>query len=78
MRRAFYEDKTMRAMPYDVETADHGDRLLTCRDCRDPFTLAAGEAAFFRMKGLAEPKRCPACRQAKRARNAQQERRGAA
>lgn len=43
------------------------DQLLTCVDCGQEFTWSAGEQDFFRDKGFTEtPKRCKACRQAKK------------
>ncbi|MBA2731887.1 MAG: zinc-ribbon domain-containing protein [Acidobacteria bacterium] len=49
---------------------DFENRELKCIDCRTDFTWSAGEQAFFQEKGFTEPpKRCPDCRQAKRARN---------
>jgi hypothetical protein len=49
---------------------DFDNRELTCIDCRRNFTWSAGEQAFFQEKGFTEPpKRCPDCRQARKARN---------
>lgn len=38
------------------------DMLCECIDCKKMFTFERGEISFFRSKGLAFPKRCPACR----------------
>jgi len=39
------------------------DKTLSCQDCHQPFTFAAGEQEFFATKQLEnEPKRCPSCR----------------
>lgn len=43
------------------------DQTITCRDCRQPFIFAAGEAKFFEEKGFKPPSRCKPCRQAKKA-----------
>lgn len=40
---------------------------LTCCDCGQPFIFSAGEQAFFWSKGLSQPKRCPACRERRKA-----------
>ena len=43
------------------------DRTLKCVDCQSEFTFTAGEQEFYASKGFTnEPKRCPACRQAKK------------
>lgn len=39
------------------------EKVLYCRDCKQPFTFSIGEQEFFLQKGLRnEPKRCPNCR----------------
>ena len=43
------------------------DRTLTCQDCSQSFTFSADDQEFFAMKGYTEPKRCPSCRQARKA-----------
>ncbi len=43
------------------------DRTLTCSDCRSEFTFTASEQDFYAEKGFSEPRRCPACRAAKKA-----------
>jgi len=43
------------------------DKSIQCSDCGATFTFSAGEQEFFHTKGYTnEPKRCSACRQAKR------------
>jgi CxxC-x17-CxxC domain-containing protein len=43
------------------------DRTLQCSDCGAKFTFTAEEQEFHASKGYTnEPKRCPACREAKR------------
>lgn len=44
------------------------DKTLQCADCGNSFTFTAQEQEFFQSKGYTnEPKRCPACRQARKA-----------
>ena len=44
------------------------DKSLTCADCGTTFTFSAAEQEFFQSKGYTnEPKRCPTCRQARKA-----------
>ncbi|MBN1862645.1 MAG: zinc-ribbon domain containing protein [Dehalococcoidales bacterium] len=44
------------------------DRSLQCSDCGATFTFSAEEQQFFQSKGYTnDPKRCPACREARRA-----------
>ncbi|MFQ6121525.1 MAG: zinc-ribbon domain containing protein [Dehalococcoidales bacterium] len=43
------------------------DKSLQCSDCGATFTFSAEEQEFFESKGYTnEPKRCPACRQARK------------
>jgi CxxC-x17-CxxC domain-containing protein len=44
------------------------DKSLQCADCGATFTFTAEEQEFYKSKGYTnEPKRCPACRQARKA-----------
>ena len=44
------------------------DKALQCSDCGSTFTFSASEQEFFQSKGYTnEPKRCPTCRQARKA-----------
>ncbi len=44
------------------------DKTLQCVNCGATFTFSASEQEFFQSKGYTnEPKRCPACRQARKA-----------
>jgi CxxC-x17-CxxC domain-containing protein len=44
------------------------DKTLQCADCGTAFVFSAEEQEFFASKGYTnEPKRCPACRQARKA-----------
>jgi hypothetical protein len=43
------------------------DKSLRCTDCGATFTFTSGEQDFYEKKGFTnEPKRCVACRQAKK------------
>jgi CxxC-x17-CxxC domain-containing protein len=47
---------------------DYQDKSITCSDCGVTFTFSAQEQEQFATKGYTnEPKRCPTCRQARRA-----------
>ncbi len=44
------------------------DRTLTCQDCGQSFTFSADDQQYHAEKGYTnEPKRCPSCRQNRRA-----------
>lgn len=44
------------------------DKSLRCVECGATFSFSASEQAFFQSKGyINEPKRCPACRESRRA-----------
>lgn len=44
------------------------DKTLRCCDCNNEFTFSVEDQEFFRSKGYTnEPKRCPECRQARKA-----------
>ncbi len=44
------------------------DKTLQCSDCGATFTFTAEEQEFYKSKGYTnEPKRCPTCRQARKA-----------
>jgi CxxC-x17-CxxC domain-containing protein len=44
------------------------DKSLQCSDCSATFTFSAEDQEFFKSKGYNnEPKRCPSCRQARKA-----------
>ena len=43
-----------------------GDLQLTCSDCGQEFTFTSEDQAFFQERGYSAPKRCKACRQAKK------------
>jgi len=44
------------------------DKSIQCSDCGTAFTFSAEEQEFFASKGyINDPKRCPSCRQARKA-----------
>ena len=43
------------------------DRTLTCAECNSEFVFSADDQEFHAERGYQDPKRCPSCRQAKRA-----------
>ena len=43
------------------------DVKIECLGCHSLFDFKTGEQEFYASKGLAHPKRCPACRAAKKA-----------
>ena len=46
----------------------YSDKSITCADCGKSFTFSAGEQETFASRGYTnEPKRCPECRQARKA-----------
>lgn len=48
---------------------NYQDKTLQCRDCGNEFLFSAGEQEFFATKGYVnDPRRCPTCRAAYRAR----------
>ena len=47
---------------------DYEDKNLQCSDCGNTFAFTADEQSSFHSKGYTnEPKRCPECRQARKA-----------
>ena len=45
------------------------DKSIQCTECGVTFTFSAGEQESFALRGYTnEPKRCPSCRQARKAR----------
>ena len=42
------------------------DKELTCNDCGNTFIFSEKDQEFFASKGFQEPKRCPACRRARK------------
>lgn len=42
------------------------DKILKCLDCDEEFIFTLGEQEFFESNQFQEPKRCPACRRARK------------
>lgn len=42
------------------------DRVLRCADCGSSFVFTAREQAFYQERNFSEPRRCPACRAARK------------
>ena len=46
---------------------DFADKVMKCSDCGAEFVHSAADQAFYRERGFSnEPKRCPACRRARK------------
>jgi hypothetical protein len=45
---------------------DDADLLVACRDCNADFVITSGQRKWFIERDLSVPKRCPACRMARR------------
>ena len=58
-----------------MSTQTNDDRLMACADCGENFLWTAEEQEHYRAKGYDPPRRCKECRQAKKERNADRERR---
>jgi len=43
------------------------DKTLVCADCSQEFVFTASEQQFYSDRGFSEPRRCSACRAAKKA-----------
>lgn len=79
-RNGYAPQHTLVRSPYDgfkeafaVEDAarraslDGNTRIeKTCRDCGKPFEITKAERFFFESHNMALPKRCPACRKARK------------
>src|SRR5919202_2171432 len=51
-----------------VWAMSYQDKTLTCVDCGNEFVFTANEQAFYADRGFTnEPKRCPNCRQSRKA-----------
>jgi hypothetical protein len=50
-----------------IDVKNFSDKKLTCIECGVIFPFQIGEQVYFQSKGLAEPKRCKPCRDARRA-----------
>lgn len=48
------------------------DKTIVCEQCGQEFVFTAGEQEFYTEKGFHEPKKCKACRDAFKAKKAQE------
>ena len=61
------ETQTEYAREEVIHPMGFEDKELRCAECGATFTFTASEQEFFQSKGYTnEPKRCPACREARR------------
>lgn len=42
------------------------DKIIKCQDCGREFTFTVNEQKFYEEKGFTPPKRCKACRDARK------------
>lgn len=42
------------------------DKQIKCQDCNNEFTFSESEQKFYKQNNFAEPKRCKACRDARK------------
>ena len=62
-----YEDELMEETTATEEAPVYADETLVCVECGKEFIFSAGEQAFYAEKGYTnKPKRCTACRDAKK------------
>jgi hypothetical protein len=52
--------------------SERQDKTIVCSDCNTEFIWTAGEQEFYAINNLADPKRCPDCRKARKAARKQQ------
>jgi CxxC-x17-CxxC domain-containing protein len=45
----------------------NSDKTMTCADCGQEFVFTASEQQFYADRGFSDPRRCPSCRQARKA-----------
>lgn len=63
IKEAFAVEDAARKASWD----ENASIEKTCCDCCKEFEISRAEHIFFESRGLALPKRCPACRKAKKA-----------
>lgn len=61
-KEAFAVEDAERRASWDGNTSIE----KTCRDCGKPFEITRAERIFFESHNMALPKRCPACRKARK------------
>lgn len=62
IEEAFAVEDAARRASYDWDTSVQ----KICRDCGKPFEITRAERIFFESHNMALPKRCPACRKARK------------
>lgn len=63
----YEEEVKVENTEVEAETPDYQDETLICVECGNEFVFSAGEQAFYAEKGYTnKPKRCKACRDAKK------------
>lgn len=62
LNEAFAVEDAARRASWDGDTSIE----KTCRDCGKVFEITRAERIFFESRGLTPPKRCPACRKARK------------
>lgn len=62
IEEAFAVEDAARRASYDWDTSVQ----KICRDCGKPFEITRAERIFFESHNIALPKRCPACRKARK------------
>jgi hypothetical protein len=50
-----------------MEMEENEDKILRCKICGEEFCWFLGEQKFYADRGLSEPRRCPSCRERRRA-----------
>lgn len=59
----------LSAIPNALSAAQRDNTVSiqkTCRDCGKAFEISRSERIFFELHNMALPKRCPACRKARK------------
>ena len=62
LNEAFAVEDAARRASWDWDTSVQ----KICRDCGKPFEITRAERIFFESHNMALPKRCPACRKARK------------
>lgn len=62
IEEVFAVEDTARRASWDWDTSVQ----KICRDCGKPFEITRAERIFFESHNMALPKRCPACRKARK------------
>ncbi|MBW3612810.1 MAG: zinc-ribbon domain containing protein [Chloroflexi bacterium] len=60
-------DGSLRPHERSFSLYTYTDKTLTCVDCGTEFSFTASDQQFYADRQFSEPRRCPACRAAKKA-----------